>query len=91
MEKPFLFSALDVPDSHEAEALVGRAGLNLTHVKVGLELFTAEGPKVVHVMRYKGKTILLDLKLHDIPETVGMVLCFIHCLMFLFLVNLQYQ
>ena len=70
MENPLLFLALDVPDIHAAEVLVGKAGPNLTHVKVGLELFVAEGRAVVQVMRYRGKTILLDLKLHDIPETV---------------------
>jgi orotidine-5'-phosphate decarboxylase len=70
MEKPLLFLALDVPDTHAASVLADRAGLNLTHVKVGLELFIAEGPPIVRVMRSKGKTVFLDLKLHDIPETV---------------------
>lgn len=70
MKNPLLFLALDVPDAHAAETLVNRAGPNLTHVKVGLELFVAEGPPIVRVMRSKGKTVLLDLKLHDIPETV---------------------
>jgi orotidine-5'-phosphate decarboxylase len=70
MGNPLLFLALDVPDTHAAEVLVSKAGPNLTHVKVGLELFIAEGRAVVNVMRYMGKTILLDLKLHDIPATV---------------------
>ncbi len=39
--------------------------------KVGLELFCAEGPAVLEPLKRRGKKIFLDLKLHDIPRTVG--------------------
>ena len=40
-------------------------------MKVGLELFTAEGPSIVRAMREEGRDVFLDLKLHDIPNTVA--------------------
>ncbi len=62
--------ALDVPSLPAAQALVDRLGPQADYVKVGLELFTAEGPKVVEWLRGAGKRVFLDLKLHDIPNTV---------------------
>jgi orotidine-5'-phosphate decarboxylase len=62
--------ALDVPTLSAAQALVHRLGPQADYVKVGLELFTAEGPKVVEWLRGAGKRVFLDLKLHDIPNTV---------------------
>jgi len=62
--------ALDVPTLSAAQALVERLGPQADYVKVGLELFTAEGPKVVEYLRGAGKRVFLDLKLHDIPNTV---------------------
>ena len=62
--------ALDVPTLSAAQALVHRLGPQADYVKVGLELFTAEGPKVVEWLRRAGKRVVLDLKLHDIPNTV---------------------
>jgi orotidine-5'-phosphate decarboxylase len=62
--------ALDVPSLDAAKALVDRLGPQADYVKVGLELFTAEGPKVVEWLRGAGKRVFLDLKLHDIPNTV---------------------
>lgn len=62
--------ALDVPTLSAAQALVHRLGPQADYVKVGLELFTAEGPRVVEWLRGAGKRVFLDLKLHDIPNTV---------------------
>lgn len=62
--------ALDVPGWEEAEVLLGRLGPRADFVKVGLELFTAEGPRVVKRLTAQGRRVFLDLKLHDIPNTV---------------------
>lgn len=62
--------ALDVPDRASAEAMVGRLGDACDFYKVGLELFSAEGPSVVAWLRDQGKRVFVDLKLHDIPNTV---------------------
>ncbi len=62
--------ALDVPHRDGALALVDRLGDEVDFVKVGLELFTREGPQVVRDLRGRGLRIFLDLKLHDIPRTV---------------------
>ena len=63
--------ALDVGRADEALALVERLGDAADFVKVGLQLFTAAGPQVVHELRARGCRIFLDLKLHDIPNTVA--------------------
>jgi orotidine-5'-phosphate decarboxylase len=63
--------ALDVPTAAEARRLVDRLGPGLDFVKVGLELYTREGPGVVHMLRERGLRVFLDLKLHDIPTTVA--------------------
>jgi orotidine-5'-phosphate decarboxylase len=63
--------ALDVPDTRSAVALVERIGPAADFVKVGLQLFVAEGPSVVRAMRERGARVFLDLKLHDIPNTVA--------------------
>lgn len=62
--------ALDVPAAKGAQELVDRLGDEVGFVKVGLELFTREGPQVVRELRRRGLRIFLDLKLHDIPRTV---------------------
>jgi orotidine-5'-phosphate decarboxylase len=62
--------ALDVPGKDEAIALVSRLRSARTF-KVGLELFTAEGPALFRKLRALRKDIFLDLKLHDIPNTVA--------------------
>ncbi len=62
--------ALDVPAMREAGALVDRLGDSCRFYKLGLELFTAEGPDAVKWLRDRGKQVFLDLKLHDIPNTV---------------------
>jgi len=62
--------ALDVPTKEEAIALVSRLKDARTF-KVGLELFTAEGPALFRKLKALRKAIFLDLKLHDIPNTVA--------------------
>jgi orotidine-5'-phosphate decarboxylase len=62
--------ALDVPAANGAHEMVDRLGDDVGFVKVGLELFTREGPQVVRELRRRGLRIFLDLKLHDIPRTV---------------------
>jgi orotidine-5'-phosphate decarboxylase len=68
---PIPIVALDVPDAAAALALLDRLGPAASFVKVGLQLFTAEGPGIVRELRARGLRIFLDLKLHDIPNTVA--------------------
>lgn len=63
--------ALDVPSQRQALALVDALGHTADFYKVGLELFTREGPGVLRALRGRGKRIFLDLKLLDIPNTVA--------------------
>ncbi len=62
--------ALDVADRSAAQAIVTRLGDSCGFYKVGLELFAAEGPDIVSWLRDAGKLVFVDLKLHDIPNTV---------------------
>jgi orotidine-5'-phosphate decarboxylase len=62
---------LDQPSAAEALELVDRLGPDADFYKVGLELYTAAGPGVVHELRRRCKRVFLDLKLHDIPTTVA--------------------
>ena len=62
--------ALDVPDWAAAERLVERLGGELRWVKVGLELYTGAGPAAIQRLKEQGLRVMVDLKLHDIPETV---------------------
>jgi orotidine-5'-phosphate decarboxylase len=63
--------ALDAPSAPDALAIVDRLGGSADFYKVGLELFTAEGPAVVRELIARHKRVFLDLKLHDIPNTVA--------------------
>lgn len=63
--------ALDVPDSERALRLVDDLGDLCRFYKIGSELFTAEGPAVVRAVRDRGAAVFLDLKFHDIPNTVA--------------------
>ena len=65
-----LIVALDVQSREEAVAKVKAIGDGVGFYKIGLELFSAEGPDVVKAVRDLGKKVFLDLKLHDIPRTV---------------------
>ena len=62
--------ALDVPTAADALGLVASLGTKCRFYKVGLELFTAAGPEVVTRVLETGSDVFLDLKLHDIPNTV---------------------
>lgn len=63
--------ALDVPDPSRALDLVDRIGDPCGFYKVGMELHAAGGPDVVEALLDRGKQVFLDLKFHDIPNTVG--------------------
>jgi orotidine-5'-phosphate decarboxylase len=71
MPVPEVIVALDVASRERALALVGRLGDGPGFYKVGLELFTREGPAIVHDLKERGHRVFLDLKLHDIPNTVA--------------------
>jgi orotidine-5'-phosphate decarboxylase len=68
---PVPIVALDVPGMDAALALVDRLDGACRFYKVGLELFTAAGPGIVVAIRERGAEVFLDLKLHDIPNTVA--------------------
>ncbi len=70
-----LIVALDFPDATSALALAGVVGRAASTFKVGKELFTAEGPKVVTDLAATGGRVFLDLKFHDIPATVAGAVC----------------
>ncbi|MBD2691636.1 orotidine-5'-phosphate decarboxylase [Anabaena catenula] len=61
---------LDVPDLDSAIALVDKLP-QVTFWKVGLELFTSTGPTILEILKSRQKRIFLDLKFHDIPNTVA--------------------
>ena len=63
--------ALDVPDCAALGKLLDRLDGRPAFYKVGLELFVAEGERAVELVRARGGKVFLDLKLHDIPETVA--------------------
>ena len=66
-----LIAAIDAPDRTQAEALVEQLAAVPSWWKIGLELFCAEGPALVRTFVERGRNVMLDLKLHDIPETVA--------------------
>lgn len=68
---PQLVVALDVPTLEEARRLVALLLPAVRRFKIGLELFTAAGPESVNAVLKAGGSVLLDLKLHDIPNTVS--------------------
>lgn len=66
-----LILALDVPTREEAAPILRQLRGHLRWVKLGLQMFTAYGPNYVREVADMGFDIFLDLKLHDIPNTVG--------------------
>ncbi len=71
MDSKRLIVALDFPDEATALAMAARLDPALCRVKVGKELFVAAGPRVVERLRAGGFEVFLDLKFHDIPNTVA--------------------
>ena len=63
--------ALDVPTNKEALKLVTELSPNVGFFKIGLQLYTADGPGLVRAIPFLGPKVFLDLKLHDIPNTVA--------------------
>jgi orotidine-5'-phosphate decarboxylase len=63
--------ALDVASKKEALPLVEQLRERISFFKIGLQLYTAEGPEIVRAVTASGAKIFLDLKLHDIPNTVA--------------------
>jgi orotidine-5'-phosphate decarboxylase len=65
-----IVAALDVPDPDAAARLAGKLAGHVGMFKVGLELFVAHGRAAIEAVRPFGVPVFLDLKLHDIPQTV---------------------
>ena len=68
---PRIIVALDFPNAKEALAAAGRLDPALCRVKVGSELYTAAGPALIETLQKARFSVFLDLKYHDIPNTVA--------------------
>lgn len=66
-----LIVALDVSTASAAREIVAKTGDSVGIYKVGMQLYTAEGPAIVRELVSSGKRVFLDLKYHDIPNTVS--------------------
>lgn len=75
-----VYVAIDTPDLEKAEALARRVRNHVGGLKLGLEFFCANGHHGVHEMMKLGLPIFLDLKLHDIPNTVAKAVQALHVL-----------
>ena len=71
MTQEKIIVALDVPTKEKALALVKQLRDQISFFKIGLQLYTAEGPEIVRAVLATGAKVWLDIKLHDIPNTVG--------------------
>ena len=71
MNDPRIIVALDFSSAEDALKLANRLEPRLCRLKVGKELFTAAGPQLVEKLMRKGFDVFLDLKFHDIPNTVA--------------------
>ena len=70
-KSPRIIVALDVSTQEDALALATKLDPRLCRVKVGQELFTRIGPRVLEALQNRGFSVFLDLKFHDIPNTVA--------------------
>jgi orotidine-5'-phosphate decarboxylase len=66
-----LIVAVDVPDAETATGLIDALAGHVGMFKIGSQLFTAAGPRFVHEIVGRGESVFLDLKFHDIPNTVA--------------------
>ena len=66
-----LIVALDVPSATQARQVIQSIGESASTYKIGKQLFTAEGPQIVRDLVASGRKVFLDLKFHDIPNTVA--------------------
>src|SRR4030095_6018933 len=66
--------ALDVPTKRDALELIEKLSARISFFKIGRKLYTAEGPEIVRAVSSTGSKVFLDLKLHDIPNTVARAL-----------------
>ena len=71
MQRDKIIVALDVPRKESALDLVRQLAGQISFFKIGLQLYTAEGPEIVRAVLGTGAKVFLDLKLHDIPSTVA--------------------
>ena len=71
MDNRIIVVPLDFPDAASALAMASRLDPRLCRVKVGKELFVAAGPAIVEQLHERGFEVFLDLKFHDIPNTVA--------------------
>ena len=71
MSQSRIIVALDYPDAETAKLLLAQLEPERCRIKVGKELFTAAGPEFVHSLVEQGFDVFLDLKFHDIPNTVA--------------------
>src|SRR5882757_9220639 len=69
--KEKIITALDVPDLAAAESVLSDLEGAASWCKIGMQLFTKEGPPVVAMARARGFRVFLDLKFHEIPNTVA--------------------
>lgn len=75
-----IYLALDLPQLNAAKALVEKVKAHIGGLKLGLEFFCAHGHHGVHEIAHLGLPIFLDIKLHDIPNTVAGAMQAIHVL-----------
>ncbi len=68
---PKIIVALDFSEAKAALEFAGRLQPSLCRLKVGKELFTAEGPQLIEKLMKSGFEVFLDLKFHDIPNTTA--------------------
>lgn len=73
-----IYLALDIPQIEPAKALISKVKAHIGGIKLGLEFYCAHGPHGVHEIAHMGLPIFLDLKFHDIPNTVAGAMQAVH-------------